>query len=163
MDVKAVRMHLRWDWPAFNTALRCIGFHIIICRVWRCMQMLIMRQMNNNQCATSTSSLWCIPLLSLMWATSLVELVSDDSQSGLPGETLRLSVMPIFPEESSGAKCSQSHIKCGVYDSGAQTVAELEPTYSLLRWKYNISNMAGLPFQPVGIEGPHQEQSVQLL
>lgn len=84
--------------------------------------MLIMRQMNNNQWATSTGSLWCITLLSL--ATSLVELVSDDSQSGLPGETLRLIVMPIFPEERSGAKCSQSQVKSGGYDSGAQTVAE---------------------------------------
>ena len=70
--------------------------------------MLIMRQMNNNQCATYTGSLWCTALLSL--ATSLVELVSDDTQSGLPGETLRLIVMPIFPEKSSRAKCSQSQI-----------------------------------------------------
>ncbi len=53
----------------------------------RRMQMLLMRQMNNNQRATSLSSLWRITLLSLVWGKSLAELKSDESQSGLPGGT----------------------------------------------------------------------------
>lgn len=72
------------------------------------MQMLIMRQMNNNQCVTSVSVLLCFPWCEAHHWLSWNQLTHGASCQARP---LRLNVMPIFPEECSEGKCSESQDK----------------------------------------------------